>query len=86
MQKGGIQFRDVQCGGASVARFLRRSKTDRVGKGKYVHVYGIPGGVSCPVTAVREFLGILFGSPGWIYVISVPVHFSVSPLFSVGRL
>lgn len=62
--QGGLQFGDVHCGYASVALFLRRSKTDRAGKSKYVHVYAIPGGVSCPVTAVRNFLGFRPASGG----------------------
>lgn len=53
---GGIQVSDVHCTSSLVALFLRRSKTDRWGKGKYVHVYGVPGEVVCPVAAVREFL------------------------------
>lgn len=38
--------------------FLRRSKTDQLGKGAWVELRSIPGSKICPVAAVGEFCKI----------------------------
>lgn len=54
---GGMGVQDVKVTGFSLEVWLRRSKTDQVGKGVKVQLYRMPDSPVCPVSAIREFLG-----------------------------
>lgn len=53
--EGGVDVQDVQLRGDALGVFLKRSKTDQLGKGAWVELRSVPGSPLCPVTAVGEF-------------------------------
>ncbi|XP_073481634.1 integrase/recombinase xerD homolog [Aquarana catesbeiana] len=55
--QGGLSYQDVKCETEVLQLYLRKSKTDQLGRGRIVRVYPVVGSLLCPVGAVREFLG-----------------------------
>lgn len=85
MAGGSILASDVHCGSSAVALLLRRSQTDWLGKGKYVHVYGVPGALIRPVATVREFLVVRLSSAGSFLIQQDGLSSSVFQFCSVFR-
>lgn len=53
--KGGLQCEDLEFSTASVRIWIKRSKTDQMGKGAQLEVFRIAGSHICPVAAVTCF-------------------------------
>ncbi|XP_053545391.1 uncharacterized protein LOC128636396 [Bombina bombina] len=53
--KGGVETGDVRCGEEAVLILVRRSKTDKEGKGAWLNM-AKTGGTLCPVACVKEYL------------------------------
>ncbi|XP_053321351.1 uncharacterized protein LOC128492713 [Spea bombifrons] len=56
--QGGLQLRDVCLGTEMVEILIRRSKTDKNGKGFKVQLLSFPGSDLCPVGSLRAYLAI----------------------------
>lgn len=55
---GGLLVGEVFCRSDLVALFLRWSKTDQQGKGRYVQLHHIHGSSICPMAALEEYCSI----------------------------
>ncbi|KAM4795989.1 integrase/recombinase xerD homolog [Rhinophrynus dorsalis] len=55
---GGIQIGDVHLGSGSLEFRIRRSKTDLLGAGVWVSLFGVPGPSVCPVSCVHRYLEV----------------------------
>ncbi|XP_075131988.1 integrase/recombinase xerD homolog [Leptodactylus fuscus] len=53
---GGVRFEDTNVFDDSVEIWLRRSKTDQVGKGCIIRLFRVEGCDMCPVHCVRDYL------------------------------
>ncbi|XP_075688135.1 uncharacterized protein LOC142656971 [Rhinoderma darwinii] len=54
-QAGGLRSGEVSLFADRLEVWLRRSKTDQVGKGKLIVLFALPGSVMCPVECMRGF-------------------------------
>lgn len=70
-----LRFSDVLVVGDSVRIFLRRSKTDQSGRGRWVTLYIAPSGVICPVFWVSQYLLVRPPGSGSFFI-----HLDLSPL------
>ncbi|XP_053323805.1 uncharacterized protein LOC128497668 [Spea bombifrons] len=55
---GGLLFSDVLLRDRSVSLLVRRSKTDQLGRGFRVCLFGLEGSDLCPVRCLRSFLAV----------------------------
>lgn len=62
--QGGLEVQDVWVQGDTLGVFLRRSKTDQLGKGARVDLRAVPRSPICPVWAVGEFCKLRPMGPG----------------------
>lgn len=56
--QGGVGVGEVCCSDQKVVVWVRKSKTDQLGRGVEVVLHRLAGCVSCPVGAVSEFLKV----------------------------
>ncbi|XP_075711227.1 uncharacterized protein LOC142747971 [Rhinoderma darwinii] len=52
---GGLRLEEVGLYGDRLELWLRRSKTDQMGKGKRIVLFSLPGSAMCPVACMRAF-------------------------------
>ncbi|XP_075719756.1 uncharacterized protein LOC142760450 [Rhinoderma darwinii] len=52
---GGLRLEEVGLYGDRLEVWLRRSKTDQMGKGKRIVLFALPGSAMCPVACMRAF-------------------------------
>lgn len=56
--KFGLQFTDVSISDEVVKIFIRHSKTDQLGKGRWVSLHAFSGSHICPIKLLASYLFI----------------------------
>ncbi|XP_068106721.1 streptococcal hemagglutinin-like isoform X1 [Hyperolius riggenbachi] len=65
-EHSGLRPQDVSWSSTAVQIFIKKSKTDRAGRGAWLTLFKLDGSSSCPVRLVSEFSSIRSSSPSFL--------------------